>query len=155
MQHCKFINARVCRPTMHPLCSSVVANYDKRQKLPGWRYRQTSGWTRRTCCVSRCRATLYTSVCSWWHCYTRIRTHPPLWDNIAFSTATTKWRSSFSHEINRLVDWGLTTFSAQIGYIVPLKSMLQVWSEINQRKLTKLHVGNTYNKLSNPSIWSL
>jgi len=30
-----------------------------------------------------------------------------------------------------LIDWGLTTLSAQIGYIVPLKNMLQLKSEIN------------------------
>jgi len=30
-----------------------------------------------------------------------------------------------------MTDWDLTAFSAQIGYIVPLKSMLQLKSEIN------------------------
>jgi len=39
-----------------------------------------------------------------------------------------------------LTDWGLTTLSAHIGYIVPLKSMLQL------KKLTMLCVGNAYNK---------
>ena len=30
-----------------------------------------------------------------------------------------------------LIGWGLTALSAQTGYIVPLKSMLQLKSEIN------------------------
>jgi len=32
-----------------------------------------------------------------------------------------------------LIDWGLTALSAQTGYIVPLKSMLQLKSEINEK----------------------
>jgi len=36
--------------------------------------------------------------------------------------------------------------SAQIGYSVPLKSMLQLKKVKLMKKLTMLHVGNTYNK---------
>jgi len=32
-----------------------------------------------------------------------------------------------------LIDWGVTTLSAQVGYIVPLISMLQLKSEINEK----------------------
>ena len=35
--------------------------------------------------------------------------------------------------IDWLIDWGLTALSAQIGYIMPLKSMLQLKSEINEK----------------------
>jgi len=35
--------------------------------------------------------------------------------------------------INWSTDWGLTALSAQIGYIVPLISMLQFKSEINKK----------------------
>jgi len=31
------------------------------------------------------------------------------------------------------IDWGLMELTAQIGYIVPLKSMLQLKSAINQK----------------------
>jgi len=34
----------------------------------------------------------------------------------------------------RFNDWGLTALSAQTGYIVPLRSMLQLKSEIIRRK---------------------
>jgi len=44
-----------------------------------------------------------------------------------------------------LIDWGLTALSAQIGYNVPLMSMLQLKSETDE-KLTMLRVGNKYNK---------
>ena len=47
---------------------------------------------------------------------------------------------------DRLTDWSLTALSPLIGYIVPLKIILQLKSEINARKLTILRVGNTYNK---------
>jgi len=33
----------------------------------------------------------------------------------------------------RLTDWGLTALSAQIGYSVPVKSMLQLKIEINEK----------------------
>jgi len=36
-------------------------------------------------------------------------------------------------KIDRSIDWGLTALSAQIGYTVPLKSMLQLKSEINAK----------------------
>ena len=44
---------------------------------------------------------------------------------------------------DQLIDWGLTALSAQIGDIVPLKSMLRLKSEINEKVD---YVGNTYNK---------
>jgi len=36
-------------------------------------------------------------------------------------------------DVTELIDWGLTAFSGQIGYIVPLISMLQFKSEINEK----------------------
>jgi len=48
--------------------------------------------------------------------------------------------------LDRLLDWGLMAFSAQIGYIVPLISMTQFKKAKLMRKLTILRVGNTYNK---------
>jgi len=42
-----------------------------------------------------------------------------------------------------MTDWGLTALSAQIGYIVPLKSMLQLkqWNyEINSSQCYKLGI---------------
>jgi len=44
-----------------------------------------------------------------------------------------------------LIDWGLTTLLAQTGYTVPLKSILVTKVKLT-KKLTMLHVGNTYNK---------
>jgi len=32
-----------------------------------------------------------------------------------------------------LIDWGLTAFSAQMGYIVPVISMLQLKTEISEK----------------------
>jgi len=32
-----------------------------------------------------------------------------------------------------LIDWVLTTLSAEIGYIVPLKNMLQLKNKINKK----------------------
>jgi len=45
-----------------------------------------------------------------------------------------------------LINWGLPALSVQIGYIVPLISMLQLKKVKLIRKLTMLHVGNTHNK---------
>jgi len=45
-----------------------------------------------------------------------------------------------------LIDWGLTTLSAQIGYFVPLISMLQLKKIKFMRNLTMSRVENTYNK---------
>jgi len=46
----------------------------------------------------------------------------------------------------RLIDWGLTSLSVQIGYIVPYKSMLQLKEVKLMRKLTMLRVGHTHYK---------
>jgi len=45
-----------------------------------------------------------------------------------------------------LNDWGFTALSAQIGYIVPLKKILQFKKMNLMRTTTTLRVGNTYNK---------
>jgi len=45
-----------------------------------------------------------------------------------------------------LIDWGLIALSAQIGYTVPLNSMLQFKKVKLMRKMTMLRIGNTYNK---------
>jgi len=45
-----------------------------------------------------------------------------------------------------IIDWGVMALSAQIGYIVSLKSMLQLEKVKLMRKFTMLRVGNTYNK---------
>jgi len=42
-------------------------------------------------------------------------------------------RTRHKHKYSRLIDWGLTTLSAQIGYTMPLKSVLQLKSEINEK----------------------
>ena len=50
--------------------------------------------------------------------------------------------------IDWLIDWSLTTLSAQIGYIVPLISMLQLKSEIYEKvnNVTCWEYTNHYNK---------
>ena len=52
-------------------------------------------------------------------------------------------------EVRGLTDWGLMALTAQIGYNVPLKSMLQLIVKL-MRKMTMLHLGthtiNHYNK---------
>ena len=48
-----------------------------------------------------------------------------------------------SFRVGWLVHWGLMALSAQIGYIVPLISTLQLKKVKLMRKLTILRVGNT------------
>ena len=47
-----------------------------------------------------------------------------------------------------MIKWSLMALSTQIGYIVPLVSMLQLNEVKLTRKLTMLRVENTYNKPS-------
>jgi len=70
----------------------------------------------------------------------------------------------FNKTIIWLIDWDLVALSAQIGYIVLSKSMLQLKVESNH-EVEKLRIGNMQNScignmqnsnitINNSSIWS-
>jgi len=77
---------------------------------------------------------------------------PPIKGIIAASLSLLRpsWLNSdaTSNQIHavQMIDWGFMALSAQIGYIVPLKSMLQLKNVKLMKKLTMLRIGKTYNK---------